>query len=153
MGKWSFIMNICKKFGLNESYELAEQIKNAMIELYGDEETEDWSEVKEYWNKFSENFYEFDKMFLVLILNEVIHTVSFCKACVESEEKCRKCKFAKKYGDCYNEKSLFRRFVNAYKREAGIMNGETFDTEYWSHKVAKCIERGNDNCLEIYFRR
>ena len=137
-------MDICKRFGLVRSYELAKEIRDELIALYGDEETEYWSQVEKQWKKFMKRFWRLKKEVAILILNEVVEVASYCKACQMTKGICNECEFAKKHGKCQDGNSLFARFKGVFRIETGIRAGEPTELEDWTSEVARCIEE--DKC-------
>ena len=142
MGKWQFIMDVCEMNGLKKSYELAREIRDALIELYEDEEVEVWSQVEKYWREVMSEV-KWRKRVAILLLNEVITIGTYCKGCVVTDGPCEKCEFGKKYGICETKDSLYRKFYLMWKEENGIRAGEHWEMEFWTREIADLIESGS----------
>jgi len=105
--KWQYIRDKCIEMGYTKSAKIAQEIEDALVNIYGDSSTPAWrirsKEIVDLWP-----------------LIEIIKSRPFCKGCVETNEidaYCFGCKYGKLEGECLDLGSQFHRFQSAYKEE------------------------------------
>ena len=111
VGKWKLIAKWYREIGKDLIADKAENIRETLVELYGDECVNErlLMEIDEWLEELAKD----DKWDMIHeMLKWLIKSKSLCKACVESEFRCEECKFGLRYGQCAEEGSLYREFVD-----------------------------------------
>jgi len=110
--KWQYIRDKCIEMGYTESAKIAQEIDDALVNIYGDSSTPAWQWVtEEYVSSLS--------------LYAIIVRRSYCRGCDEAEKKdleCYQCEYGKLKGDCVNQRSQFAKFMRTYTEEEQCRN-------------------------------
>ena len=113
--KWKWISSKLKDILHHDSFNLPEkalEIDRALESIYGYTTTpyfkEKEEEIEERYNKLNNRK---DKL---KHIDGVVRSVLYCVACYEHKRNCNSCEFAKKYGDCDENDSLFGGFYSAF---------------------------------------
>jgi len=139
--KWEWVANKLNELGCHDLSEMARQIDEALVKLYGDEHTEDW---KKDYQEIEEEFEEFkgsivDALDLILDVADDSSYCVACVACVENDNKCDVCKFGKEHGICVEKGSLFSNFIERLKQESAKRTEELIKTLGMDEETAKLL--------------
>lgn len=100
-------MKKCSRLGFKKSKDLAQQIEDVLIEIYGDGATSEWC--------FADK--EYIDFYFKASREAFILETKFCPGCVETLVDCTKCRFGKVAGICSEEGSLFSKFKHTFELE------------------------------------
>jgi len=109
--KWEYIAEQCAELGYEEAEELAWEIDEKLLDIYGDKHSGAW---RKLWNdKTMEGELVYRRMDGKL--RAIADSTIFCIAC-QVESNCITCKFKKVAGHCMvDDESLFRRFIKIFE--------------------------------------
>ena len=105
--KWIWLAKKCSRLGFKKSKILAQEIEEALVNIYGDGATSEW--------RFADKE---DVDFLFKASREAfIMEIKYCPGCIETVVDCTKCRFGKEVGICSEENSLFSKFKHTFELE------------------------------------
>ena len=125
MRKWEWITEACLALGFEGAGEIAYEIDQIILQLYGDKHTDTWlqrfkslptpnklREIRDAFFKY-ELPVTLDDADFAEFIKDIANDAWSCIACVESGDfkNCSKCLFAKINGKCKDDESLFSEFL------------------------------------------
>ena len=121
--KWEFIEMWCLTRYYRDAAEAAFDIEAGLKEAFGINDTRTYA-----WNKAYDESWEVEMS--LHDLRDIIGDRSYCFGCANSNRRCERCLFGKRYGECGAPGSLFAEFLIA------------LDADVWSSRLME--ERKND---------